>query len=1242
MNIRKFLKYLSITFCILLFGKLTELNILFPRFNQSYANSFQNTYIGKEKELNKILLEITDLIKQNQNEKVNPNKLSNYTGMLEKRGMAVFLYYNDSLTYWSDNAVLIATKYSKSGIDSSFIKLRNAWYMPCVKKIKNTTIVGLILIKQVYQYENKFLENKFQKDFNFPATVKISRQPLPNSHKIQNINKRVIFSLVFDSSAYHALYQTYIPSSCYFIVIVLILWFIYKHISQIQNNRIRNMIVVLATILLPAIKLLMQQYQYPNVFYSLDLFKPQYFATSDLLPSLGDMLIWTVVIFFVTFIFYKEFIFSKLEQIKPTKQWLINLCLIIHLLLVLLFFCLVFYFIQSIILNSTISFEINKLLLFDFYSIVGYLMIMLLFTAYAFHFDKMLKLYSNKVTLKNFLIIMTLTNLGGMLLLSLTGYTFHLESFIFIALFATTLSLVRYRYRSSYKYSVLILIVALFALYTVYIVTEFSTIKNNNQKNVLITNLATEHDPIAEYILRDINTKLTTDSVLEDLLQKDNSNLSKSITNYLKDKYFNAYFSKYKLQNITICSPEDSVELLSESLIQEKEHCYSFFKLMITEKGTKISGTDFYYVDNMNGTINYMGYIEFNPPIIKQQTRLYFELQSKLISEELGYPELLLDNRYNFRTKLKEFSYAKYYNHQLITQFGDDSYNLTSSVFDNTSSVYSTIKLDNQSHLLYRPSPESLIVLSSNSVTFLDFLISFSYTFLVYFLILTLIMMIINLPFFKRSFQSNFKNNIQFSMMSVLFLSLIFIGGGTLYYNIHQYYNKHTDIISEKLQSIYMELSSKLGTINNIKSYSKSNPSENLNEILINLSNIFYIDINLYDTKGDLIATSRPEVFDKGLISTKINPEAYRSLTTEMKPEFIHNEKIGKLRYLSAYTPFKNNNNKLIALLNLPYFTHQEELMREISTMAVAAINIYVLLLLLTFLIAVVIANRITQPLRIIQTKFSEIKLGQKYERIEYASHDEIGGLVKEYNRMVTELEISIEMLAKSERESAWREMAKQIAHEINNPLTPMKLSVQHLHRAWMDKSEHFEEYFNRISKTLIDEIDNLSSIATEFSNFAKMPTAINQQVNLIVKIENAVNLFSNDNVDFHLNLNNNIETMVFADKEQLSRVFINLIKNAIQSVSKGVKPIINIDIIKDKFFVTVRIQDNGKGIPEEMQTKLFRPNFTTKTSGMGLGLAIVKNITESAGGSISYETTIGKGTTFIVTLPLYLNASLD
>jgi nitrogen fixation/metabolism regulation signal transduction histidine kinase len=214
--------------------------------------------------------------------------------------------------------------------------------------------------------------------------------------------------------------------------------------------------------------------------------------------------------------------------------------------------------------------------------------------------------------------------------------------------------------------------------------------------------------------------------------------------------------------------------------------------------------------------------------------------------------------------------------------------------------------------------------------------------------------------------------------------------------------------------------------------------------------------------------------------------------------------------------------------------------------------------------------------------------------------------------------------------------MAKQIAHEIKNPLTPMKLSVQHLLRSWKDDREDFDEFLEKVSRTLIEQIDNLSFIASEFSSFAKMPKAFNEEINLIDSIKSSLLLFSNtDNVDFVFD-HESEDIPIFADKEQLSRVFINLIKNAIQSIPENRNGKIGISTVLTGSMVRVSIADNGKGIPEDLQAKLFTPSFTTKSSGMGMGLSIVKNIIESFEGHITFKTKVNHGTTFLIEIPVF------
>jgi nitrogen fixation/metabolism regulation signal transduction histidine kinase len=325
----------------------------------------------------------------------------------------------------------------------------------------------------------------------------------------------------------------------------------------------------------------------------------------------------------------------------------------------------------------------------------------------------------------------------------------------------------------------------------------------------------------------------------------------------------------------------------------------------------------------------------------------------------------------------------------------------------------------------------------------------------------------------------------------------------------------------------------------------------------------------------------------------------------------------------------------VIAYLNLPYFAKENDLRKEISTFLVAYINIYVILIAISILIAILISNYISRPIKMIMLKIRQVKLGGQNETIDWNRKDEIGQLVEEYNRMIDELARSAELLARSERESAWREMAKQIAHEIKNPLTPMKLSVQYLQRAWQNNTPDWENRLDKFTQTMIEQIDSLSIIATEFSDFAKMPVTKKEQADLVEIIKSSISLFKNyDQVTIDFQYDQNKRFSVFADKEQLLRALNNLLKNSIQAIGDKTDGKIKIILKQNYREHIIEIVDNGRGIQDEIASKIFSPNFTTKSGGMGLGLAIVKNVIDNSGGNITYESAKGRGTTFTILLP--------
>jgi two-component system nitrogen regulation sensor histidine kinase NtrY len=399
-------------------------------------------------------------------------------------------------------------------------------------------------------------------------------------------------------------------------------------------------------------------------------------------------------------------------------------------------------------------------------------------------------------------------------------------------------------------------------------------------------------------------------------------------------------------------------------------------------------------------------------------------------------------------------------------------------------------------------------------------------------------------------------------------------------------------------------------------------------------------DINLYDLDGNLEVSSNLFVYNKGILSKEMHPLAFYNLHQLNSIQFTNSEQAGGVRYISIYCPLRDANGNAYAYLNIPSFTTQDELKEEISNFLVTIINLNAFIFLIAGTIALFLTNRITASFILISEKMREVNLGKTNEEIEWHRNDEIGGLVKEYNKMVKKLEESASALAKSEREGAWREMARQVAHEIKNPLTPMKLSIQYLQKAIDNNSVNVKEMAANVAKTLVEQIDHLSKIASDFSQFANIGNPRNEVFDLHEMLYSLTSLYeTTENLLFKW-VPAHEKIMVFADKTQLNRLFTNLLQNAVEACYSKDKRVVSVSEELREESIVIKVTDNGEGIPLEMQSKIFTPNFTTKSSGTGLGLAMSRTIVEQAKGKIWFETVEGEGATFFVELPI-LRATL-
>jgi signal transduction histidine kinase len=477
-------------------------------------------------------------------------------------------------------------------------------------------------------------------------------------------------------------------------------------------------------------------------------------------------------------------------------------------------------------------------------------------------------------------------------------------------------------------------------------------------------------------------------------------------------------------------------------------------------------------------------------------------------------------------------------------------------------------------------------------------------------------------PFFKRS---SLTRRIQTVIILLLLCSMSAVGliSGNLV--IKQFETKNQKQLAEKTQLMLSELTGQFKA-------EQLFDSEQYNVVNLKLkeyARLFNTPVSMFNAAGKLVNTSENKLYDMGLAAGLANPLAYHKLKDMQLSTLCIHEKAGSLDYMSMYTPIFDAHKRFLGMINLPYFARQNDLSNELSGIISALINVYVILIVISVLAGVILSGYITRPLRLIQHQIAQRSLGKQNEKITWNSKDEIGKLVFEYNQMLLKLEESANQLAQSERESAWREMAKQVAHEIKNPLTPMKLNLQYLQHLKKANADDFAEKFEKVSVGIIEQIDSLATIAGEFSHFAKFPETQVQAINLVEIIASATAIFENQQTGIILNKMPTQELLVRGDREQCLRVFNNLLKNAIQAVEAKESPQVIIEWVQDNPGITIAVKDNGCGIDDNLKQKIFSPNFTTKSTGSGLGLAMVKNCMTGFGGTVFFTSTANEGSTF-------------
>ncbi|MBK7109054.1 MAG: HAMP domain-containing sensor histidine kinase [Chitinophagales bacterium] len=1150
----------------------------------------------------------------------------------------IVVYENDSAVMWTNNSIIPVQAKINAGTAPLLITESNGSYILFRHDFGNSGIstIGFLPIQFEYGIHNKYLTNIKTEGLHVPSYLHISIRPTDFTFPVHDLSGAVIFYVSEDTASevtanYPAL--LYIGFLIMGIICIILLFDIAVYAAQNFNKGVVTLLFVASLVLL---FLIIKVAFYHVLFNQLELFDPHNYASSGFATSLGELVIKSILFFAFAIFFYRQFPFVNSTRINK----------IISVLIFVFTGWVFVHFFNGMVLDSAISFNIHNFFSLDFFSLAAFIVIAILFLSFLLIAFRCLNLIWQSKKINQYAVWILLPTIIISIIISVLRNHYEVQFIVLVALVAIVYLFTQTRRIALLSFPSLLLWLLVSSGFSALLLSKAIAQKSEENKRLYAIKKSNEKDALTEYLFNEeqmeIGRRLALQiSSLESAELIDKGMLHKvfkpGLLNQFRQELQTSYFKKYD-SNIFIYK-DDS--LLSATT--NKVPVFKKLKEAIEYNGEYTASPNLYFINDNTGNYYYLADI----PVLQnkvENVNVFVELIPRRYNSRSLYPELLIDDDLKVPGSFDQFNYAVYYNNNLVERSGAYSYPIMDVFYVDKENEFAEETINGYKHLVYRVNDIKKVVVSDANRTLLEPVSYFSFLFFFY-LIFTFLVIGIDVGVKMLSgkidiykwLDTTLQNKIQVSVISLIILAFITLGVATVIYITNQYNISHRDGLLTKIEAVQTNLDLVINDnrIVNIDRKGTDAPLRKVSNRINELSEIHDMDINIYGPGGGLLVSSQPDIFNRGLISRNMNPLAFFKMTCEKETWYIQNEHIGNLKYLSAYVPVLSEGGEVMFYLNLPYFATEQNLRQEISSFLVALINVYVILLVMAGIIAYLVSRSITRPLAAITGTFKNIKLGTKNEPIFWQHNDEIGLLVNEYNKMLQELEQSANLLARSERESAWRDMAKQVAHEIKNPLTPMRLSIQHLQRALQSDQDNIKPLTERVSRTLLEQIDNLSFIASEFSNFAVMPKTQNESVCLNEIIENVTALF---NETAHVNLETHLVSehlFVWADKNQMIRVFNNILKNALQAIpdDKNGNIVIELEHTDDK--ASISISDNGAGIPESYRDKVFVPNFTTKSSGMGIGLAITKNIVESANGFIWFESEEDKGTTFYIELPL-------
>lgn len=1066
---------------------------------------------------------------------------------------------------------------TKVGKELSYLNIGTRWYL--IKRIEadyNTVIIAGLEIKNTVLDDMAVTDNGVNPALKLPALYSI--QPLSyNGGSTVHINGEPLFKIIFNVGNATPYFENsgYRWGALLFFTLSLLAFLFGKRTYK------RFFIAVGCTLIIYALALI-----WANQSTELsEFFSPLLYADGPLLSSLGALILTNTAISLVHLYIYliRKSIWRSIEkQRDPSKHR--NSTILLGCIIIISAISLILYThttLRSLIVNSNFIEDIYYQKHYFLIKTIIYLSYIGLLTCILIHLQ-----HIRPVIKELFGIKYNILSPKALISLSLIC--------------------------SSY-----------FAIST----SVWEIEKEEGKLQIWAHKLANHRDFNAELLLQQVENDIANDQIIGDLTDIKNS--IGIIINRISEYYLRQLREDYLVKAwIYNDNDEKGIDVLKK----------------IEKNGIAITeNSRFTYVSYDNGETAYVGsfvYLTEN----KHLNRVILILEPNSNKGDRGYYSILqrmgLKNEHSLGNL---YSYARYTGGKLVTNKGAFPYPteifIGSDKF-NDSDLW-RFSEGGYTHFLYKNNENEYILISRESKNWMIFFIIFTYVFI----ILSGVLVIFSKKNHKSRFRDNyFKRRINTILFTTSLLILITITSVSLVLVYKRNEGNMQKTMSTKVITIQNLLESQISNSSNYRELLNQSFSGTLERI----ANTTQTDLSLFSPNGKIFISTAPELYERATNESRLNQNAFYQISVQKQRYFIQKEYINGHEYWALYAPLFNKDGDMIAIVCSPYTDINYDFEKDTAIHTTMIVNLFILLLTMSLIFTTREVNSLFEPLREMGEKMAGVDI-HNLEYIKYDRHDEISPIIEAYNRMVNDLSKSTKQLAMAERDKAWSQMARQVAHEIKNPLTPIKLQLQRLIRQKENNHPDWENNFDKISAIVLEHIDILTETANEFSTFAKLYTEEPVIMDLDKILKEQIMIFDNkENITIsYLGMEN---AVVSAPKPQLIRVFVNLITNAIQAIENLQKEEVenNSDRTPGKIMILLRnstidgyydvvIDDNGPGVSEDNQHKLFTPNFTTKNGGTGLGLAICKSIIDKCNGSITYGKPFAlSGASFIVTIPKY------